>query len=203
MPNYSSRNNDSQKDEYKKMFAGALSTFEKLKKFERQKNMNIDESLQNENKVDAPKAPSYDNDLYRDAETNYQQMFAGALKSDDPHSHIINHHLMKIKPHEFWILRHTAKLANAGALNDSMLGDKSTWSPMESGAVADIANSRDLNHLTDMVYNDKLLGGGLKEKFEFMNVYKRLAQSLGKTASKLLPIFPKLLNLLPKNQYRK
>jgi hypothetical protein len=194
MPNYSSRNNDNHKDELKKMVAGAFSTFQKLKEFERQKNVNIDENFKNENKVDAPKKPSYDNDLYRDAETNYQQMFAGALKSDDPHSHIINHHLMKIKPHEFWILRHTAKLANGGALNDSILGDKSTWSPNVIGAVDDISNSRDLNHLTDMVYNDKLLGGNLTDKFGFVNVYKNLAQSLGKTAVKLSPMFPKLLN---------
>ena len=104
------------------------------------------DDYESKNPKNPPKKEAYD-DLYRDSASNYKEMFGGSLE----HGKVMKA-LLKSKPEHFWILRHTARQMRDGLGGGDLLGkDPHTW-----GAMNDIANARDNNHLVDMVYNKKL-----------------------------------------------
>tara|TARA_B110000285_G_scaffold33432_1_gene35122 strand:- start:2227 stop:2682 length:456 start_codon:yes stop_codon:yes gene_type:complete len=134
-----------------------------------------------ENPKNPPKKETYD-DLYRDSHSNYKEMFGGALE----HGAIMKA-LLKSKPEHFWVLRHTARQMRDGLGGGDLLGkDAHTW-----GAMNDIAGARDNNHLVDMVYNDKLMGGG-----SFLSTLKSIGNgvlSVGKAVMPFAPLIAKAI----------
>jgi hypothetical protein len=170
MVNYKSRNTESGGS----IVAGALKLLDEY---------------ESENPKNPPAKASYDNDLYRDSESNYKEMFGSGFT----HQSVISHLLTKTKPHHFHLLRATARhLLDTGG--GGLLGkDEATF-----GALNDIANARNLHHLVDMVHNDMKMGGDLSGG-SFLDVLKSIGNgivSVGKVALPLLPVLAKGASML-------
>lgn len=160
MVNYESRNPSA--DDKADLIGGALSLLDEYSK---------------ENPKNPPKKASYDNDLFRDSHSNYEEMFGGALKSSNPHNEIVQHIITKMKPHHFYILRHQAR--NLRNMDGGILGnDPATW-----GATNDVANANNRYHLADMFMNDKKFGGDLSAG-SFADTVKKIASSVNQNFGK-------------------
>jgi len=132
-----------------------------------------------ENPKNPPPKASYD-DLYRDSHSNYKEMFGGSFD----HGSIMKA-LLKSQPHHFWILRHTARQMRDGLHGGDLLGkDPHTW-----GAMNDIANARDNNHLVDMVFNDKMLGGSIVGG-SFLDTMKKIGNGILSVGKAVMPFAP-------------
>lgn len=139
----------------------------------------LSKNIEIPNKVNPPKKASYD-DLYRDSHSNYAEMFGGKLE----HGKIMKA-LLDAPSSHFWILKHTAKQMRDGVGGGDLLGKD----PHTFGALNDIANARDNNHLVDMVYNDKQMGGG-----SFLDVLKKIGSGIltvGKAVAPFAPLIAK------------
>lgn len=109
--------------------------------------------------------------LYRDTQTHIGEIIGGAAKSKDPHTELVRHLLTKTKDHHFYLLRHTARHLRENS------GGAFRNSPTIMGAISDLANAKDKNHLADMILKDKVLGGGL-EAGGFVDTIKNIGESV-------------------------
>ena len=124
-----------------------------------------------ENMSEQPKEKmvvSKDN-LYSDTQNHFGQIIGGSAKSKDPHTELVRHLLTKTKDHHFYLLRHTARHLRAKS--------GGSFRPSVLGAITDISNSRDKNHLADMILTDKTIGGGL-EAGGFVDTMKNIGESV-------------------------
>ena len=139
------------------------------------------DEYEKENPRDPPKKPSYDDDLYRDSQTNYEEMFGGSFSHGD-----VMRKLLNSKDHHIFLLRHTARhLRDNEELGGSLIGgNPNVW-----GAINDIANSRDKLHLVEMVLNDKLMGGDMSGG-SFLDTMKKVGSSIVKVGKAVAPFAP-------------